>query len=276
MNTLFDLESWRAVFQNSLAALGTSFGAFVPKLLGTIVVLLLGWLVAKVAELASRRTLRRLGLDRLGERVRVSRFLGRAGVTAPPSKIVSRLLFWLLVLTFVITAADSLGLTAVTTTIDRFVAYVPSIIAAGLILVFGLFLARFTRNLIVSAAMAANIAEARRLGNAGHGVVTVLVCVLAVEELGVDTGILVTVITGLVSAAALTMGLAFAIGARPVVTHILAGHFLRQVLAPGGRVVVDGRSGTIDRVGPLDTLIHDDAGAWSIPNGILLDSVRGR
>ncbi len=276
MNTLFDFEAWQQVLQNSLTALGTSVGAFVPKLLGTLIVLLLGWLVASLVALVARRALRRLGLDRLAERVRITRALSRVGVAAAPSAILSRLLFWLLVLTFIITAADTLGLSAVTTTIDRFVAYVPNIIAAGLIVVFGLLLARFARNLVVSGALAANVRQAQRLGGVAHGIVTVLIAVLAVEELGVDTRILVTVITGLVTAAALTMGFAFAIGARPVVTHILAGHFLRQQLVPGGSVEVEGRRGQIDRVGALETLLRSDEQVWSIPNGVLLDAVKGR
>ena len=276
MESLFDLEAWRQVLQNSLSALGTSIGSFVPRLLGTILILLLGWLAATLVAFVSRRALRRIGLDRLAEKVRVPAGLERAGIKSPPSVVLSKLFFWFLLLVFVISAVDSLGLTAVTNTIDRFVDYIPNVLAAGLIVLFGLLLARLVRNIVVSGALAANVNQAQRLGSFAHGVITVMVVVLAVEELGVDTRILVAVITGVVSAAALSMGLAFAIGARPLVTHILAGHFLRQQLVPGGSIEVDGRRGQIERVGALETLLRNDDQAWSIPNSMLLDAVKDR
>lgn len=276
MDSLLDLDAWRQVLQNSLTALGTSIGTFVPRLLGTILILLLGWLTASILALLARKALHRVGLDRLAEKVRLSSGLQRAGISLAPSVVVSRLVFWFLILVFAITAVDSLGLTAVTSTIDRFVDYIPNVLAAGLVVLFGLLLARLVRNVVTSAGLAANVQQAHRLGGLAHGVITVIVAVLAVEELGVDTHILVAVITGVVSAAALSMGLAFAIGARPLVTHILAGHFLRQQLVPGGSIEVGGRRGQVERVGALDTLLRSDEQAWSIPNSILLDSVKER
>lgn len=276
MNTLLDVDTWRQLLQDSLAALGSSIGAFLPKLLITVVVLLLGWLIATLVALLTRRFLRRVGLDRLAERVRIARAMNNAGISATPSVIVSRLFFWLLILTFFITAANSLGLSAVTATIDRFVEFIPSVIAAGLILIAGLLLARFTRNLVLSAAVAAKAPQAHRLGSVTYGIVIIFTSVLAIEELGVDTQILVSVTTGLLTAVALSMGIAFALGARPLVTHILAGHFLRQLLTPGGSVEVDGRRGQVDNVGAFETLLRNDDQIWSIPNGTLLDSVKGR
>jgi hypothetical protein len=167
-------------------------------------------------------------------------------------------------------------LSAVTTTIDRFVDFIPSVIAAGLILVAGLLLARFTRNLVLSAAMAANAPQAERLGSVTQAIVIIFIAVLAVEELGVDTQILVTVATGLVTAAALSVGIALALGAQPLVTHILAGHFLRQHLTPGGSVEIDGRRGEVDTIGAFETMLRSEEQVWSIPNRTLLDSVKGR
>jgi hypothetical protein len=57
-----------------------------------------------------------------------------------------------------------------------------------------------------------------------------------------------------------------------VITHILAGHFLRQSLPSGGSVEIDGQRGVVERVGAIDTLVHDEERTWSIPNGKLLDA----
>jgi hypothetical protein len=106
-----------------------------------------------------------------------------------------------------------------------------------------------------------------------QGVVAVVAGVIALEQLGVQTEIVVTVVTAAVAALGITVGIAFALGATPVIGHILAGHFLRQSLPPGGSVEVGERRGVVEQVGPVATLLRDGERAWSIPNARLLDEI---
>jgi hypothetical protein len=242
----------------------------------TLVILAGGWLLSRLIQTVTQRLLHQLGLDQASRRLRVDETLQQAGITAMPSRIVARLVFWVLMLTFILSAVETLGLTAVTATIDRLIAFLPNVIGAALILVLGLLLARLVRNLVSSGAAAADLADAPRLGALAQGIVALVVGVIALEQLGVETDVVVTVITAVVGALAVTIGVAFALGARPVITHILAGHFLRQSLPSGGTVEVGGRRGTVERVGAIDTLLRDGEQAWSVPNGQLLEEVVGR
>lgn len=276
MSEIFDVEAWRQVMVDSLAQLGGTVATFLPSLLATLVILLLGWLLSKAVEVVAARALQRFGLDRASRRIRLVEALDQAGIRTPPSRIAARLLFWVLMLTFLLSAVETLGLTAVTATIDRLIAYLPGVIAAGLIVVLGLLLGRFARGVVSSGAAAAGLEQAPRLGAAANSLVVVVVAVLALEQLGVDTALLVTVIAVVLGAVSATLGVAFALGARPVVGHILAGHFLRQSLAEGGPLEVDGRRGVVERVGPVDTLLRDGERTWSVPNARLLEEVTGR
>lgn len=271
MGELFDLETWRQAVLGSLSELGSSFVAFLPSLIATLVILGVGWLVSKAVEVAAARGLRRVGLDDASRRLRIASTLEQAGIRSSPSRMTARLLFWVLMLTFVLSAVETLGLTAVTSTIDRLIAYLPNVIAAGLILLLGLLLGRFARSVVGSAAAAANVEQAVRLGALSETLVVMIVSVLALEQLGVDTRLLVTVISVALGAVSLTLGVAFALGARPVVSHILAGHFLRQSLPAGASVEIAGRRGTVERVGPVDTLLSDGQRRWSVPNSRLLE-----
>jgi hypothetical protein len=242
----------------------------------TLVILLGGWLLSRLVQAGTQRLLHQVGLDGASRRLNVDETLRQAGIAVQPSRIVARLVFWVLMLTFILSAVETLGLTAVTATIDRLIGFLPNVIAAALILVLGLLLARLVRNLVSSAAAAADLSEAARLGVLAQGVVTAVVGVIALEQLGVETGVVVTVITAILGALAVTIGIGFALGARPVITHILAGHFLRQSLPSGGAVEVAGQRGTVERVGAVDTLLRDGERAWSVPNGRLLEEVVGR
>ncbi len=267
----FDVEAWRQVLIESLSQLGGTVATFLPSLLATLLILAIGWLVSKAVEAIASRTLHRFGLDEAGRRVRLEPVLERAGISRPPSKIVARLLFWILMLTFVLSAVETLGLEAVTATIDRLISFLPNLIASGLILVLGLLFARFVRTLVGSAAAAANLDQAARLGAAAESVTAIVATVLALQQLGIDTSILVTLIALLLGSVSITLGVTFALGARPVVSHILAGHFLRQSLPVGESVEVGGRRGSVERVGAVDTLLSDGQRRWSVPNSKLLE-----
>jgi len=270
---LFNVDAWRQIVVRAVSELGSSIGGFLPNLAGALLILLLGWVVSRIVQGAARRGLRLVGLDRASARLNLPDLLQRADVELTLSEIVARLLFWLLMLTFVLSSVESLGLVAVTATIDRLIAFIPNVIGAALIAVLGLLLARFVRTLVRSGAVAAGMENAGRLAGFAQVVVVVFVTVVAVEQLGVSTDILIAPITALFAAAGFAFGLAFALGARPVITHILAGHFLRQSLPRDELVEVGGRRGRVERVGAVDTLLRSDDATWTVPNGRLLEDV---
>lgn len=276
MQELFDVEAWREVSVRALSELGATLAAFLPSLVGALVILAIGWLLSRAVEIAAQRVLRTVGVDRASARLGLGDILERTGVTITASALIARLLFWLLMLTFVLSSVETLGLEAVTGTIDRLIAFIPSLIGAGLITLLGLLFARFLGGVAGSAVAAAGFDGAARVGLVVQGLAAVLAVVIAIEQLGLDTQVLVAPLTALLAAAGFSAGLAFALGARPIVTHILAGHFLRQSLPREAFVEVAGHRGVVQRVGATDTLLRDGERQWSVPNAQLLETVVSR
>jgi hypothetical protein len=97
--------------------------------------------------------------------------------------------------------------------------------------------------------------------------------IIATEQLGVSTSVLIVPLTAVLAALSFTSGLGFALGARPIITHILAGHFLKRSLPRDVFVEIDGRKGVVERIGPTDTLLRDGEKRWSVPNGQLIEYV---
>ena len=263
--------TWSAIL-DALSGVGARLLEMMPNLVAAAALLLVGFVVSWVVEIISRRVLRRFGIDEAAARLAPGERKALTGTTVP-SKLISKVVFWILMLTFVLSAAEVMGFETLTDTVGRLVSYLPNVVAAGLLLLVGVLLARVVNRLVTSAASAAGIGEADRLGAAARVGVIVLVLVLALGQLGVETRVLVTVLAVVLAGSFITVGLAFGLGARPLVTHILAGHFLRKTLPSGHSVEVDGRRGTIERVGAVETRFRDDDGGWSVPNARLLDEV---
>lgn len=273
MQQLFDLAAWREIFVRAFSEMGANVAGFLPSLVGALVILILGWLVSRAVEVIARRLLRSIGIDAAASRLQLAALLERAEIRMSFSQILARLVFWLLMLTFLLSSVETLGLEAVTETIDRLIAFIPSVIGAALIAVAGLLLARFAGTLVSSGAAAAGFESAPRLGFVAQALVAGLVLVIAVEQLGVATEVLVVPFSVLVGAAGVSAGLAFALGARPVITHILAGHFLKQSLPRDLAIEVEGRRGLVERIGATETLLRSGEQSFSVPNAQLLERI---
>lgn len=273
MQQMFDLEAWREILVRAFSELGANLAGFIPSLVGAVLILAVGWALSRALEVVAHRALRTLGLDRVAARLRIAETLERAEIRMTLSQIAARLLFWLVMLTFVLSSVETLGLSAVTATIDRLIAFIPDVLGATAIALAGLLGARFVATLVSSAAAAAGFPSAPRLGFLAQLLVAGLVLVVALEQLGVATQVLVLPFTVAVASAGFAVGLAFALGARPVITHILAGHFLKQSLPRSASVEIEGRRGLVERVGAVDTLLRSDEGSWSVPNARLLEHI---
>jgi hypothetical protein len=273
MEKLSGIDAWREIFVHAGSALGAKVSGFFPHLVAAFSILLLGWLLARVAEALSGRALRTVGLDRAAARLQLATVLERSEIHLTASQLVAKAVFWLFMLTAFLSAVETLGLTAVTATIDRLIAYIPNLIGAGLIGLLGVLAARVLGSVVRSAATAADFRSAPRLGIAVQWAVIGLVATVAAEQLGVATEILVAPLTALVGALTLSAGLPLrSVPVRSSPT-ILAGHFLKQSLPREGIVIVGGEQGVIERIGPIATFLRSDSKSWSVPNGRLLEDV---
>lgn len=273
MKGILDVQGWREAIASSFANLGDAAARYLPQIAAAAVILLAGWLVSTAAAWLAAWIMRRGGVDRASARMRLGEVLRQAGITSPPSAIFGQLVFFVLMLAFARPAVDALGLVVVARAIDALVGFLPRLVAAGLILLFGVLIGRLAGNLVSSGAATARLPQAPRLGAVAYGMFLLVAGVMALERVGVETQILVNTVTVMVAAAAVTMGAAFALGARPLVTHILAGHFLRQSLPVERVVEFRGMRGVVERVGPVDTVLRGEERSWSIANAALLDEV---
>ncbi len=273
MEGIFDITTWNRTLRESWTEIAEGAGRFIPLLFHALVILLVGWVVSRLLGYLTRQGLRRLGLDRVAARTQLTEGLRRAGINRPPSAAVGTVVSWLVMLVFVLSAVETLGARAVTTSIDQLVAFFPRILAAVLIIVLGLLAGRVVRTLIGSGAAMVRLPRSDHVGALAQGGVVLIVCVVALEQLGIRTQVLVNAITALFVVIGITVGVTFAVGSSRIVTHILAGQYLRQRLPAGTEVEVVGRRGTVEHVGAVDTSFREGTERWSVPNAVLLEEV---
>jgi hypothetical protein len=202
-------------------SLSQVFGDIVPALLGALVILFAGYLLAKVLEKLIERFLRRIRLNRMLERGGVMQAVERSGSHLNPVRVLANLVFWLVMFAVILVAANALGLQSLANVFSELVSYIPSVIAAIVIILVGIVLGGFVGGLISASAGALH--GGRALARVGRGGVILLAIFMALQELGIATDIVTTAFAILFGAIALAMALAFGLGNRE-----LAGEVTRE------------------------------------------------
>lgn len=261
------------VVRDSLTQIIVDIVNFIPNLVNGLIILLVGVLIARLVRWLLALVLRRIGFDPLVERTGITGALRGLGVKMPLSQIVAQTIFVLLLLSFLITATRLMGLEAVALLLEDLLIFLPSIIAALIVFLLGGIVARFTGNLVATLATGAGITNGARLGRIVQYLVSLFVVILALDVLGIDTGILVTAVTILIAAFGLALGLALGLGARRVVFHVLAGYYLRQRFPIGQQILLDQVRGEVSGIGGVNTAVTTAEGVVVLPNGRLLESV---
>ncbi|MCQ4346540.1 mechanosensitive ion channel family protein [Pseudomonas stutzeri] len=250
-----EFDIWTQSLLSAMNTLWSKLAGFIPNLLGALVVLLLGFLVAKLLDTLFSRVLAKLGLDRLMAGAGLTKQLARVGIQAPVSTLVGKVVYWFVLLVFLVSAAESLGLQRVSATLDLFALYLPKVFGAALVLLAGVLLAQLAGRLVRGAADGVGLEYGGSLGRLAQGLVIIISISVAIGQLEVKTDLLNLVIAIVLSAVALALALALGLGSREVVGQIIAGIYLRELYEVGQRIRVGEIEGVIEEIGTVKTIL---------------------
>jgi hypothetical protein len=225
-----------AVFLALTGALNDVLG-FIPRLLGALVILCVGWLLAKLAEGLVTRGLRLVRLNQVADRAELDQFLDRAGVRLDPAAVVGKLAYWFLFLIFIGAAFNTFGLTQVNAVINQLIAYLPNVAVALVVLLVGALGATFVGNLGRGASGSARVGDPGPLAGLARAAVLAFAVLIALDQLQIGAAIVNTLFVALVGAVALAVALAFGLGGRGVAGRLLEDWYARR----GGAAATAGR-----------------------------------
>jgi hypothetical protein len=196
-----------------------------PSLLGAVVILLLGWLVATVLKAALIRLLVAVRLERFSQRSGLSKFLSRGDIKHSLAEILGTMFFWIILLFFIYLAADVLNLTLVQDALNRVISFIPDLVAAVIIIIIGVLLASFFRGVVRVTAANYGLTHQDLIATIVQYLVIFFSVAMALEELGVATHILVNSVLIIIAAIAFGFALAFGLGGKEV-----AGKMVSKIL----------------------------------------------
>jgi flagellar biosynthesis protein FliQ len=194
---------------------------FIPKLIGFLVILLVGWIVATLVSKGVTYLLRKVGFDRLSERIGLTRLEQRMGVRMDTAGILGTIVYWFLFLIFLVPAADALGVPAVSNILNELIAYIPNVFVAILVLFLGALGGTFVASLVRGATASANMGNPNLYANIARWAVIGFAAIVALEQLKIAPSIMNILFTAIVGGSALAFGLAFGLGGQDTARRLL-------------------------------------------------------
>ena len=186
-------------------------GQFLPRLALALLVLIAGWMLARLARFAFVKALRAINFNVLTERSGMDGFLEQGGIRSDTTELFGALIYWVVILAALIVAFNGLGLTYVTDLLGKVMLFVPKVIVALLILAFGAYFARFVCNTVLTYCRNIGIQDADLLGKFAQYAILGFVILIALDQINVGGDIVrqsfLIILAGVVFALALAFGL---------------------------------------------------------------------
>ena len=207
---------------DSLRQSWSSVVAVLPDLVLALILLIVGWLFARMLRRVAIRLLRAARVDEIAERAGIDDFLVQGGVEITTVTLIAGTLYWLILAAVFITLLDALGLRTAELLLDRIAIFVPNLVVAIGILVFGSLLSRVIGGLVFSYLSNIGSAAAAPIGAIARYALLVFVVFMAAEQLAIRTEVLVSAFQIAFAAFCLAAALAFGLGGRDWAQQVIS------------------------------------------------------
>lgn len=254
----------------SLTAAWATFIAALPKVIGFVLILLIGWFVASLIAKGVAALLRSVKFNELAQRSGFSDFVRKMGIETDASGFLAMIAKWFIRLIVLVVAFDALGLPAVSGVLEQLLLWLPNLVVALVVLVLAGLAAKALSSLVRGATAKAGLGNPDLLAKVASGAVWVFAVVIAVNQLGIATTVVNTVFMGLIVALSLALGLAFGLGGKDTAAELLnqwrdkareAAPKLREAAKEGAKEASEGaRSIKQDQAGRRIGSGNDDPG----------------
>lgn len=260
MEKVFD---WSDPIVAAASRMLQNFLEFLPLVAGAVATLFVGWLIARLARGLTIKLLG--GVDRFSGYVGVGKLFPRGKVSDASARIVANIVFWIIILFFLTSATNLLGLTMFSGWLDRLVAHLPNILSGGLIIFAGVVFGNLAYDAAQTAARNMPPRQRSLMGRSAQAFTLVTMVVIGMDQIGIDITLLITVIAVVIGTILGGLAIAFSLGSRTFVSNLIGARYLGSDYRVGERVRIGQIEGTILEISSVAVVLDTADGRLIVP-----------
>ena len=212
---------WNTLIVEPVRQMLTRIMAYLPVLLGALIILIVGWIVAKAIRRLVNWLLKTVRFDTLADKAGISEILRKGNMEISAREVVSGIVYWLIIIMVLVMTVDALGLPKASDVLASLFAYVPKVIAALLVLIVAMFLANFVSGIVRTAAGNANLPKPELLVGISRWAIIIFAVTIALEQLGIAPLLVTAAFNIILGGIVLALALAFGLGGKDAAARYL-------------------------------------------------------
>lgn len=216
------MERLALIVADPVKAMLIKIWSYIPTILGAIVILIIGWIVAKFVEAIVVRALKAARLDVISDKAGVANMLAQGDIKWTLSELIGVIIYWIVMLSVLAAALNALNLTVAGDLLSRLVGYIPNIVVAIFVLVLGSFLANFVAGVIRTTASNAGLGNAKLLAKITQTVLITFAVIIAIEQLNIATAFIAFAVNIILASIGLGLALAFGLGCKDIAAKAMS------------------------------------------------------
>lgn len=254
---------WQQAINDTFTDFSQQLINYFPQLLMTVGVLLIGWLVAHTLSLSTRKLIE--GLDVLFAKFTRSDSIKREKIQNSYSRIISKVVFWIVMVFFLAVSANILGWDVFENWLDSIVNYLPGLITGLFIILGGFLFSNLAKTTIASASEKAGLSHSAGMARAIQLVIISSAIIIGVEQIGLNIGFLSNLVVATVAILLAGAALAFSLGARHLVANVIGAQYTRKFCRVGDRISIGELEGEVIEIAQTSIVLNTRNGKAIIP-----------
>lgn len=215
------LIDWYDITAQALLDLWKAFINFTPKLIGAIVVFLIGWFISVAIGKIIAEILKKLKFNQLFEKGNLDEALAKADIKIDASGFVGSIFKWVLVIVFLLAAVEILGFVQFATFLTNVLGYLPNVVVAVLIFVVAVIIADILEKIVRAAVESTKVGYGNICGAIVRWSIWIFAILTILYQLKIAPGLIETLVTGIVGLIVIAGGIAFGLGGKDIAANIL-------------------------------------------------------
>ncbi|MFH1370897.1 MAG: hypothetical protein ABII09_06390 [Planctomycetota bacterium] len=214
-------SNWESLIIAPVREMLTKILGYLPTLLGALIILIVGWIVAKIIKRLIEVLLKAVRFDTLADKAGITGILKKGDLKVTAGEVVSGLVYWLVIIMVLVMVVNALGLPKASDVLASLFAYVPKVIGALFVLLVAMFLASFVSGIVRTAAGNANLPQPELYAGVSRWAIIIFAATIALGELGIGTLLVTATFNIILGGVCLGLALAFGLGGKDAAAKYL-------------------------------------------------------
>ena len=253
------------IMQSALTDMLSKFTSTVPNVIMALVIFLVGYIVSKLVARVIKTTLKKVGIDKLGEKLNEIDIVQKANMDIKFSDVTSKVVYYFMMLFFAVAATSVLGIPEISTLVSDIFTFIPNLIVAIIVLILGTLLADVLRKFVDTALKSLGVTSSGMIASFLFYFLFINVVIVALSQAKIDTSFLSQNISIIIAGIAAAFAIGYGLASKDVMANMVASFYSKDQFMIGDKITIEGETGVVSDVSKSSLTIKTETGKVVFP-----------